>query len=149
MSIVTIGADNVLTAHTVTVVSTENGTVTASRRSAAKGVTITLTVEPDAGYVLESITATDGSGDPVDLTGVGGKYTFTMPASGVTVKAAFMEDNSVLSIFVDVPADAYYHDAVLWAAENGITGGTGALHFSPNAVCTRAQAVTFLYRCLK
>ena len=69
-----------------------------------------------------------------------------MPASKVTVKATFMEDNSMLNFFVDVPADAYYYDAVLWAAENGITGGTDAVHFSPNATCTRAQAVTFLWR---
>ena len=52
----------------------------------------------------------------------------------------------MLNFFVDVPADAYYYDAVLWAAENGITGGTDAVHFSPNATCTRAQAVTFLWR---
>ena len=69
-----------------------------------------------------------------------------MPASKVTVEATFMEDNSMLNFFVDVPADAYYRDAVLWAAENGITGGTDAMHFSPNATCTRAQAVTFLWR---
>ena len=52
----------------------------------------------------------------------------------------------MLNYFVDVPADAYYYDAVLWAAGKGITGGTDAVHFSPNAACTRAQAVTFLWR---
>ena len=50
--------------------------------------------------------------------------------------------------FTDVAADAYYNTAVLWAAENGVTGGTTATTFSPNANCTRAQIVTFLYRCL-
>ena len=55
----------------------------------------------------------------------------------------------MLNFFVDVPADAYYYDAVLWAAENGITGGTDAVHFSPNATCTRAQIVTFLWRSQK
>ena len=50
--------------------------------------------------------------------------------------------------FTDVAADAYYADAVLWAAENGITGGTAAATFSPNATCTRAQIVTFLWRCM-
>ena len=69
-----------------------------------------------------------------------------MPASKVTVKATFMEDNSMLNFFVDVPADAYYYDAVLWAAKNGITSGTSATTFSPNADCTRAQIVTFLWR---
>ena len=52
----------------------------------------------------------------------------------------------MLNFFVDVPADAYYYDAVLWAAKEGITGGTDAVHFSTNATCTRAQAVTFLWR---
>ena len=69
-----------------------------------------------------------------------------MPASNVTVKATFMEDNSMLNFFVDVPADAYYYDAVLWAVENGITSGVDETHFAPNATCTRAQAVTFLWR---
>ena len=48
--------------------------------------------------------------------------------------------------FTDVAEGSYYYDAVLWAVENGITGGTDAVHFSPNATCTRAQAVTFLWR---
>ena len=52
----------------------------------------------------------------------------------------------MLNFFVDVPADAYYYDAVLWAAENGITGGVADVHFAPNAPCTRAQSVTFLWR---
>ena len=52
----------------------------------------------------------------------------------------------MLNFFVDVPADAYYYDAVLWAAENGITGGVDDTHFAPNAPCTRAQIVTFLWR---
>ena len=69
-----------------------------------------------------------------------------MPGSKVTVKATFMEDNSMLNFFVDVFPGDYYYDAVLWAAENGITGGTDATHFSPNAPCTRAQIVTFLWR---
>lgn len=48
--------------------------------------------------------------------------------------------------FTDVKADSYYYDAVLWAVENGITGGTSATTFSPEDSCTRAQVVTFLYR---
>ena len=104
-------------------------------------------VEPDKGYTLETLTVTDENGNALKLTDKGdGKYTFTMPDSEVTIKAVFMEDNSMLNFFVDVPADAYYYDAVLWAAKEGITGGTDAVHFSPNAPCTRAQAVTFLWR---
>ena len=132
--------------YAITVDIAKNGDVTSSHKSAAKGTTITLTVEPDKGYTLETITATDASGNKLKLTEKDGKYTFTMPASKVTVKATFMEDNSMLNFFVDVPADAYYYDAVLWAAEEGITGGVDATHFAPNATCTRAQAVTFLWR---
>ena len=70
-----------------------------------------------------------------------------MPASNVTVKATFMEDNSMLNFFVDVPADAYYY-AVLWAVENGITKGTSDTTLTTDADCTRAQIVTFIYRAL-
>ena len=69
-----------------------------------------------------------------------------MPASKVYVEATFMEDNSMLNFFVDVFPGDYYYDAVLWAAKNGITGGVDDTHFAPNATCTRAQAVTFLWR---
>lgn len=140
------GGGGGVSTYAITVDSAKNGDVTSSHKSAAKGTTITLTVEPDKGYTLETITATDASGNKLKLTEKDGKYTFTMPASKVTVKATFMEDNSMLNFFVDVPADAYYYDAVLWAAEEGITGGVDAAHFAPNASCTRAQIVTFLWR---
>ena len=78
-----------------------------------------------------------------------GKYTFTMPASSVTVTATFMDDNTMLNFFVDVKAGDYCCDAVLWAAQTGITSGTDAVHFSPDQPCTRAQIVTFLYRTLE
>ena len=124
-----------------------NGTVSVSPANAVKGATVTVTVTPDKGYTLETLTVTDKDGNALPLTDKGGgKYTFTMPGSAVTVTAAFMDDNAMLNFFVDVPASAYYYDAVLWAAENGITGGTDAVHFSPDASCTRAQLVTFLYR---
>lgn len=133
--------------YAITISSAKNGDVTSSHKSAAKGETVTLTVKPDTGYALETLTATDGSGKAVALTEKNGKYTFTMPTSKVTVKATFAEvvaepENP----FVDVPANAYYYDAVLWAAENGITDGTSATTFSPDAGCTRAQIVTFLWR---
>ena len=126
---------------------TENGSVTVSPKNASAGSTVTITVKPDSGYVLETITATDKNGSDLKLTDKGGgKYTFTMPASKVEVKATFMEDNSVLNFFYDVPNDAYYYEAVKWAAENGITGGVGNSLFAPNQPCTRAQIVTFLWR---
>ena len=126
---------------------TENGTVTVSPRSAEKGDSVTITVKPDSGYVLETISVTDKNGNDLKLTDKSnGKYTFTMPTSKVEIKVTFMEDNSVLNFFYDVPNDAYYYEAVKWAAENGITGGVGNSLFAPNQPCTRAQIVTFLWR---
>ena len=69
-----------------------------------------------------------------------------MPGSRVEVRATFMEDNSLLNFFVDVPNSSYYYEAVKWAAEKGITNGTDPLHFNPDMPCTRAQIVTFLWR---
>lgn len=69
-----------------------------------------------------------------------------MPASKVTVKATFKRDSSAPYFFVDVPADAYYYDAVVWAFEEDITCGTTDTTFSPDLTCTRAQAITFLWR---
>ena len=126
---------------------TENGSVTVSPKSASAGSTVTITVKPDSGYVLETISVTDKNGNDLKLTDKGGgKYTFTMPASKVEIKATFMEDNSVLNFFYDVPNDAYYYEAIKWAAENGVTGGIGNGLFGPNQPCTRAQIVTFLWR---
>ena len=124
-----------------------HGSVTVSPKSASKGSTVTVTVTPDKGYALETLAITDKNGNALDLTDQGGgQYTFTMPSSPVTVAATFMDDNTMLNFFVDVPAGAYYYDAVLWAAEGGIVTGTDAVHFSPDASCTRAQIVTFLWR---
>ena len=124
-----------------------HGSVTVSPKSASKGSTVTVTVTPDKGYALETLAITDKNGDALDLTDQGGgQYTFTMPSSPVTVAATFMDDNTMLNFFADVPAGAYYYDAVLWAAEGGIVTGTDAVHFSPDASCTRAQLVTFLWR---
>ena len=126
---------------------TENGSVTVSPKNASAGSTVTITVKPDSGYVLETISVTDKNGNDLKLTDKGnGKYTFTMPTSKVEIKVTFMEDNSVLNFFYDVPNDAYYYEAVKWAAENGITGGVGNSLFAPNQPCTRAQIVTFLWR---
>lgn len=125
----------------------ENGKIAVSPKNASAGSTVTITVKPDSGYVLETISVTDKNDNDLKLTDKGnGKYTFTMPASKVEIKATFMEDNSVLNFFYDVPNDAYYFEAVKWAAENGITGGVGNSLFAPNQPCTRAQIVTFLWR---
>lgn len=126
---------------------TENGSVSASLKNASRGDTVTITVKPDSGYTLESLTVTDANGNVLALTDLGdGKYSFVMPAGGVEVKATFMEENSLLSFFYDVPNGAYYYEAVKWAVEKDITNGIGNSLFGSNAPCTRAQIVTFLYR---
>ena len=141
------GSGSVSTSYTITIRDSRDGNVTANRRSAPVGATVTITITPDSGYVLENISVTDKNGNDLKLTDKGGgKYTFTMPASKVEIKATFMEDNSVLNFFYDVPNDAYYYEAIKWAAENGITGGVGSNLFAPNQPCTRAQIVTFLWR---
>ena len=125
----------------------ENGSVSVSPKNAPKGDTVTITVKPDSGYVLETISATDKNGNDLKLTDKGdGKYTFVMPAGKVEVAATFMEDNSLLNFFYDVPNGAYYYEAVKWAVENGVTGGIGNNLFGPDQPCTRAQIVTFLWR---
>ena len=133
--------------YSVTVDKTKNGSVTVSPKSASKGDTVTVTVKPDSGYVLETLTVTDKNGNELTLKDKGnGKYTFTMPAGKVEVKATFMEDNSMLNFFYDVPNNAYFYEAVKWAVKNGITDGVGNNLFAPEQPCTRAQIVTFLWR---
>ena len=131
--------------YSITVDKTENGTITVSPKSASKGDTVTITVKPDKGYELEMLKALDKDGDALKLTEKNGKYTFKMPSGKVTVKGSFVEEAPV-QIFKDVPVDAYYYEAVKWAAEKGITGGVGNGLFAPNQPCTRAQIVTFLWR---
>lgn len=136
------------TTYTITVPEVaKNGAVSISPEKAAAGDTVTVTVTPDKGYTLETITVTDKDSKELTVTKKSDtQYTFTMPASKVTVKATFMDDNTMLNFFVDVKADDYFYDAVLWAVQKGITTGTEAVHFPPNASCTRTQIVTFLWR---
>ena len=136
------------TTYPITVMDSKNGDVTASHKSAAKGTTITLTVDPDKGYLLDTLTVLDGKDKERKLTDKGdGKFTFTMPDSKVTVEAMFKAEQSTgNNPFIDVPAGSYYEDAVIWAVDKGITTGTSATTFNPNGICTRAQAVTLLWR---
>ena len=122
-----------------------NGKVTVDTTSASKNTSVVITVVPDEGYELETLTVTDKNGKQIDVDENNGRYTFKMPASNVTVKAVFKAAAPAIS-FMDVAADAYYYDAVMWAAKEGITDGTSATTFSPDQACTRAQMVTFLWR---
>ena len=139
------GGGYVPATYSVTADKTENGSISVSPKSASTGSTVTITVTPDAGYELEKLTVTDSKGNEVELTPAGqNQYTFTMPGSKVEIKASFKPAETIT--FTDAAEGAYYYDAVLWAAEQGITDGTGNGKFSPDAPCTRAQIVTFLWR---
>ena len=135
-----------VSSYAVSVESSENGAVSVDPENAREGSTVTVTVKPETGYMLETLTVTDRNGSAIGTVEKNGKYTFTMPASKVTVKAVFTKDHTIRNSFADVPADAYYYEPVLWAVKNGITSGTSATMFSPDRICTRAQAVTFLWR---
>ena len=144
------GGGSSSSSYTVTVDKATGGTVKVSPTRASKGSTVTITVTPDEGYELDKLTVTDKNGDTVKLNDKGNdKYTFTMPSGKVTVKATFAkvsEQPQPGISFDDVSTSAYYYDAVKWAVENGVTEGTSATTFSPDASCTRAQMVTFLWR---
>ena len=122
-----------------------NGTVTVTPSNASKGTNVTVTVKPNEGYELGSLAVKDASGNLLPLTDLGnGKYSFVMPASKVSVEAEFVKTAS--TSFADVPANAYFADAVKWAVDKGITNGLSDTMFGPYESCTRAQIVTFLWR---
>lgn len=127
---------------------TENGSVTVTPKSAKRGSVVTITVTPDAGYVLDELTVTDKDGKELSLTKKSDtEYTFVMPAGKVEITPSFVKQAEEPSrVFVDVKTGDYFYDAVLWAVEKGITNGTSAETFSPEDPCTRAQIVTFLWR---
>ena len=134
--------------YIVSVDSDKHGTVTVSPKRADKGDTVTITVKPDKGYELDELTVTDKSGDTIKIKDKGnGKFTFTMPGSKVTVEASFKQiETEPENPFTDISKNDYFYDAVLWAADKGITSGVTDTLFAPNASCTRAQMVTFLWR---
>ena len=127
---------------------TENGSVNISSTSAKRGSIVTITVTPDAGYVLDELTVTDKDGKELSLTKKSDtEYTFVMPAGKVEITPSFVKQAEEPSrVFVDVKTGDYFYDAVLWAVGKGITNGTSAETFSPEDPCTRAQIVTFLWR---
>lgn len=127
---------------------TENGSVNISSTSAKRGSVVTITVTPDAGYVLDELTVTDKDGKELSLTKKSDtEYTFVMPAGKVEITPSFVKQAEEPSrVFVDVKTGDYFYDAVQWAVGKGITNGTSAETFSPEAPCTRAQIVTFLWR---
>ena len=130
--------------YSVSIASSEHGTVSANLKNAAPGATVVLTPTPADGCKLASLAVFDKNGKQIALTLKDGKYTFIMPASGVEIKAVFAAQQDMP--FTDVKQGNYFYDAVQWAVDNGITTGVSDMLFGTDAACTRAQAVTFLWR---
>lgn len=125
--------------------ATAEGSVSVSGASANAGDWVSLTPKPAAGYRVGTLTVRDADGNSLSLSTVGGAYQFIMPAANVSVAATFVRE-AQSAAFDDVSAGSFYHDAVVWAVEKGVTGGVGNNLFAPDAACTRSQAVTFLWR---
>ncbi len=135
------------TTYAVSVNTAANGTVSVSPRNASKGATVTITVTPNEGYVLGTLTATDANGDTISLTNAGnGKYTFTMPSSKVTISATFVAEGEQELPFTDVASSEWYYEAVQYVYNNELMNGMSATTFEPNSTTTRGMIVTMLYR---
>lgn len=136
------------TTRTITIQSSFGGKVTASASQAAQGKVITLTALPNSGYVLKSLTVTTASGTSVPVANQSsGKYTFTMPAAAVTVKAVFAAQETDPDFpFADVAKGSWYYEGVRYAYENGLMSGTGEGTFSPDLPTSHGMLVTILYR---
>lgn len=131
------------TRYPITVPEEDHGTVSVSPSRASSGQTVTITVTPDEGYKVGSVTVKPPNGSTVPVTGQGnGKYTFTMPSGGVTVDVTFIPEDWP---FVDVTEDKWYYDAVAYVYQQGIMVGMSETTFEPNTTVNRAQVVQMLY----
>lgn len=131
------------TRYPITVPEEDHGTVSVSPSRASSGQTVTITVTPDEGYKVDSVTVKRPNGSTVPVTGQGnGKYTFTMPSGGITVDVTFIPEDWP---FVDVTEDKWYYDAVAYVYQQGIMVGMSETTFEPNTTVNRAQVVQMLY----
>lgn len=131
------------TRYPITVPEEDHGAVSVSPSRASSGQTVTITVTPDEGYKVGSVTVKRPNGSTVPVTGQGnGKYTFTMPSGGVTVDVTFIPEDWP---FVDVTEDKWYYDAVAYVYQQGIMVGMSETTFEPNTTVNRAQVVQMLY----
>ena len=132
------------TYHTIKASSDSNGSISPSERvSVRHGRDQSFTITPDKGYEIAKVLVDGKSVGAVE------SYTFKNVTKNHTIEAIFMKINdnkSMPDTFMDVPDGSYYEKAVDWAVKNGITAGTGDNYFMPDGICTRAQAVTFLWR---
>ena len=135
--------------YAVSAPSAKNGDVTVSPKNAAKGDTVTITVTPDSGYKVDKVTVTNANGNTITVTDKGnGKYTFTMPASKVTVTPTFVKiaQQPTGKTFSDVAKSDWFADAVAYVTDKGLMSGTGSDKFAPSATTTRAMLMTVLAR---
>ena len=138
-----LGASHTHTYYTIKATVGVNGSISPSGNvSVREGLDQTFTITPDKGYAVSNV--------KIDGKSIGAvkSYTFENVKKSHTIEVIFMKANGnpQTGVFVDVATGSYYEDAVDWAVENGITKGTDDTHFSPDGICTRAQAVTFLWR---
>ena len=123
------------TRYNVSVEDTDNGSIRVSPSRASRGQTVTITVDPDEGYVLDRLVVRDSDGDRIDLERKSAtKYTFEMPRGKVTVEATFVEgeEENVLP-FRDVDTDDWSYNAVVYVTDAGIMSGVSETEFAPNA----------------
>lgn len=131
--------------YPVVVEPSEHGSVTASGDWAVVGSEVRLTVTPDEGWRLGSLSAVGPDGAQLALRSLGGgKYAFTMPGSKVTVSAVFVRGEGLG--FTDVAPGAWYYDAVAYVSENGLMNGVDTGIFDPDGSLTRAMVWTILAR---
>lgn len=143
------GSSSGKTTYKVTTSAVNNGGVNASPSNAEKGATITITLSPDKGYKLDKLTVTDGSGKSVSTVKKSDTvYTFTMPASAVTVGVSYAKADETPSktTFNDVSANDWFASAVDYVTGKGMMNGTAANTFSPKANTTRGMLMTVLAR---
>ena len=127
-----------------TIEDTTGGETTVSDKNPDKGDKVTIVTDPDEGYEVGKVTVTDSKGNPVKVIDNGdGTYTYVQPAGKVTITVTYVPTSTG---FIDVHKGDYYFNAVNWAVAEGITNGITAATFVPDMICTRAQAVTFLWR---
>ena len=137
------GSSGGYTYHTIRAIFGLNGSISPSGWTSVRhGWDQTFTITPDKGYAVAKVL--------VDGKSVGSvkSYTFKNVTKDHTIEVVFMKANGnpQTGVFVDVAEGSYYEEAVDWAVKNGITTGTGNNYFTPDGICTRAQAVTFLWR---
>lgn len=136
----------IVTGNPVMTIPADNGAVSTSVTYASYGASVIITTAPSNSYQLSGLTATDAYGNQLPLTDLGnGRYAFTMPASAVTVRAAFAP-TIWTNPYVDVSAGDWFYDEVRYVTVNGLMKGVAATAFDPYSATTRGMIVTILHR---